>query len=285
MPPIRLMRKVRRPDGHGPGNGQYALQKALCARNLDWLRIGGRLRADEIPWFWCWRDRPAAAACARRGRPFIAGPNVLFDNSRAPGAAPGEREVLNAASCKLLFTESEWYRRLIERHRGPENAAPTVVWPYPIDPKPDGPISPTEYDLLIYVKSGRFRSLAAEVQRRYARSRIVRYGHYHREWLWQVASRSRCCLYLSDDDRGPLALAEILLSGCPTVGLATGAPFVQQGRTGILLDRLATAGCVEAIENCFGFHRQQVAALAGEQFDTGRIVRVIVEALGRLARP
>ena len=279
------MRRVERPDGRGPGNGQYALQKALRGRNLDWLRIGGRLRPDEIPWFWCWSDRPAAAAYARRGRPFIAGPNVLFDNSRAPGAGRGEREVLNAPSCQLLFTESEWYRRLIERHRGPQNRAPIVIWPYPIDPKPDGPISRAEYDVLIYVKSGRFPGLVAEVQRRYARSRIVRYGHYHRERLWQLARRSRCCLYLSDDDRGPLALAEILLSGCPTVGLPTGAPFVQQGRTGIRLDQLATASCVEAIENCFEFHRHHVAALAAEQFDTGRIVHVIVEALSRLAPP
>ena len=80
-------------------------------------------------------DRPVAAECAKNGRPFVAGPNVLFDNSRAPGAGPGEQAVLNAPSYRLLFTESEWYRRLIQRHRGPENRAPIVVWPYPIDPR------------------------------------------------------------------------------------------------------------------------------------------------------
>lgn len=279
------MRRVDRPDGRGPGNGQYALQRALRRRNLDWLRMGGHLHRHEIPWLWCWSDRPTATACASSERPFVAGPNVLFDNSRAPGAGRGERAILNARSCRLLFTESEWYRQLIERHRGPENRAPIVVWPYPIDPKPDGPIDPAEYDVLVYVKSGRFPGLAAEVQRRYARSRIVRYGHYRRRRLIELARRSRCCLYLSDDDRGPLALAEILLCGCPAVGLPTGAPFIQQGRTGIVLDQAGTARWVEAIEDCLEFHRNDVADLAAAQFDTGRIIDVIVEALGPLARP
>jgi hypothetical protein len=282
MPRIRLIRAVHRPTGRGPGNGQYALQKALRARDLSWLAVGGRLEADEIPWFWCWADRQAAAEWARSGRPFVAGPNVLFDDSRAPGTAPGEREVLGAASCVLLFTESEWYRRLIERNRGPNNRAPIVVCPYPIDPTPDGPHGAAGYDLLIYLKRGRFTRLAVELQGRYARSRVVRYGRYRRERLWQLARRSRSCAYLSDDDRGPLALAEILLCGCPTVGVPTGAPFVQQGRTGILLDQLLVGPCVEAIEDCLEFDRPHVAALAAEQFDTRRIVDTIVEALAEV---
>lgn len=279
------MRRVDRPDGRGPGNGQYALQKALRERNLDWLRIGGHLRGHEIPWIWRWTDRSIATAYASSNRPFVAGPNVLFDNSRTPGAGREERAILDARSCQLLFTESEWYHRLINRHRGPENVAPIVVWPYPIDPQPDGPIDPAEYDVLVYVKSGRFSGLVAEVQRRYARSRIVRYGHYRRRRLIDVARRSRCCLYLSDDDRGPLALAEILLCGCPAVGLPTGAPFIQPGRTGVVLDEAGTSRWVEAIEACLGLHRKDVADLAAEQFDTGRIIDVIVEALCPLARP
>lgn len=279
---IRLIRAINRPTGRGPGNGQFALQKALRARRPQWLEIGGVLQEQETPWFWCWADRPAAAACARAGRAFVAGPNLLFDNSRAPGAAPGERDVLEAASCRLLFTESHWYRGLIERHRGPHNRAPIVIWPYPIDPKPDGPLDPPEYELLIYVKSQRFAGLIGQLRRRYRRRRIIRYGHYHRRRFWEIGRRSRCCVYLSDDDRGPLALAEILLCGCPTVGVPTGAPFIQQGRSGILLDRLAIDDCVEAIEDCLEFDRRQVAALAAEQFNTKRIVDTIIKALDRI---
>ena len=283
MPKVRLIRAVTVAGRSGPRNGQYALQKALAARRPEWLQLGGTLQADEIPWFWCWLDRPAAAICARAGRPFIAGPNVLFDNSRFPGAGAGERDVLEAASCRLLFTESEWYRRLIDRHRGPANRAPVVIWPYPIDPKPGGPIDPPQYDLLLYVKTSGFSGLAAALGRRYLRSRRVRYGRYRRERLWQLARRSRCCLYLSDDDRGPLALAEILLCGCPTVGLPTGAPFVRQGRTGILLKRFSVPGCVEAIEDCLEFDRRKVAALAAEQFDPRRITGIVLGALEEAA--
>ena len=282
MTRIRLIRVVDAPSGRGPGNGQYALQKALFAEKPDWLEIGGELQDGDIPWFWCWLDRPTAATCAQDNRPFVAGPNLLFDNSRAPGAAPGEREVLNAAGCKLLFTESNWYRRLIDLHRGPNNRAPIVVWPYPIDPRPGGPIEPCEYDLLIYCKSNGFRNLVYELKRRYARSRVVRYGHYRRRRLWQLARRSAACLYLSDDDRGPLALAEILLCGCPTVGVATGAPFVEQGHTGIILDQFRITDCVEAIEDCLEFDRCHVAAWAARQFDTGRIVRTILYALATI---
>jgi len=283
MPKVRLIRRVTAPGRSGPRNGQYALQKALAARCPEWLAIAGTPEAGEIPWFWCWLDRPAAAACARTGRPFVAGPNVLFDNSRRPGAGAGEREVLEAAGCRLLFTESPWYRRLIRRHQGPANRAPVVIWPYPIDPKPPGPIDPPRYDLLLYVKNGRFPGLAAALRSRYRRVRIVRYGHYPRRRLGQLAGRSRCCVYLADDDRGPLALAEILLAGCPTVGLPTGAPFVRQGRTGILLKRLLVPDCVEAIEDCLEFDRRKVAALAAEQFDTRRIVGVVLGALEEVA--
>ena len=100
-------------DGRGPGNGQYALQKALRQYGPPWLTIGGGLRRGEIPWFWCWEDREVAASCARVGTPFVAGPNILFANSRAPCRFEAERAICNAASCRLLFTESEWYRRLI----------------------------------------------------------------------------------------------------------------------------------------------------------------------------
>ncbi len=36
--------------------------------------------------------------------------------------------------------------------------APIVLWPYPIDPLPGGPLPP-RYDLLIYEKSGFGRAL------------------------------------------------------------------------------------------------------------------------------
>ena len=275
---IRLIREVTQPGSSGPGNGQYALQKALRVSAPAWLNIGGTLRDGEIPWIWCWEDRDVAAACAAVGRPFVVGPNVLFENSRRPCRAPGEREICRAASCRLMFTESQWYGDLIEQYRGPLNRAPIVLWPYPIDPKPGGPL-PAEYDLLIYAKSGHRPGLIPRISRHFRRVRVLRYGGFRRKELFDAARRSRCCLYLSDDDRGPLALAEILLSGCPAIGLPTGAPFIEPGRTGVLVDRFRPATCIEATATCHRFDRGAVTTVANHRFDTTRIVRIVLGAL------
>ncbi len=100
----------------------------------------------------------------------------------------------------------------------------------------------------------------------------IHYGQYHREQLFEAARRSRACAYLADDDQGPLALQEILLAGCPTVGVRTGASFVTTGETGVLVDRLppgqqcvetdederALAGYVEAVEQAQAMGRESV---------------------------
>jgi len=52
-----------------------------------------------------------------------------------------------------MFCHSEWYRDLIAKHRRADNVSPIVLWPYPIDPWPGGPL-PDKYDLLIYAKNG-----------------------------------------------------------------------------------------------------------------------------------
>ena len=278
MPTVRLIRSVDAPGRSGPQNGQYALQRALRAQGPSWLAIGGPPRPGELPWFWSWQDRGLAVRLAREGRPFVIGPNVLFENSRRPCRLPAEREICNAASCRLMFTESPWYRRLIEEHRGPQNRAPIVIWPYPIDPAPGGPLPP-RHDLLIYAKSGYPADLIGRLKQSYRRSVLVAYGRYRRTELFEAARCCRACVYLSGDDRGPLALAEILLSGCPVVGVPTGAPFVRHGRNGILLERFDAGACIDAVEDCLELDRYRVAALAAEQFDTDRIVATVLGAL------
>ena len=275
---VRLIREVTRPGGCGPLNGQYALQKALRARRPDWLKIGGRLQRGEIPWFWCWEDRDAAAACARIGRPFVVGPNVLFEHSRRPCRVPAERDICHAASCRLIFTESAWYRDLIEQHRGANNRAPIVLWPYPIEPKPGRPL-PAVYDLLVYAKGAYRRDLVARLERRFPRMRLIVYGRFVRRELYAAARQSRCCLYLSTDDRGPLALAEILLAGCPAIGIPTGAPFIEPGRTGILIEQFRLEACLDAVERCHQFDRHSVATAANRQFDTTRIIDTVLGSL------
>lgn len=282
MPRIRLIRTVDVPGRSGPWNGQYALQRALRAAAWPWLALGGLPSAGEIPWFWCWLDRREAARWAGQGRPLIAGPNILFDRSWLPGAGPGEREILASESCRLLFTESAWYRELIAAHRGPDNRAPIVIWPYPIEPRPGGPLA-DRYPLLVYLKSRRLESLAARLLGWFPGSRLVVYGAYERSDLWETARRARACAYLSDDDRGPLALAEILLAGCPCVGVPRGAPFVEPGFSGVVLPEWDAIGALAGVHRCLEMDRDAVARHAAARFDTASILATLHAALAPLA--
>jgi hypothetical protein len=122
---------------------------------------------------------------------------------------------------------------------------------------------------------------------------VLHYGQYKREQLFEAARRSRACAYLADDDHGPLALQEILLAGCPTVGVRTGAPFIQDGVTGVFVDRLpsgakcvkndadevALATFVERIQRIQQTDRHSVRAAASEVFGTEHIAGQIIEAL------
>ena len=156
-----------------------------------------------------------------------------------------------------------------------------MLWPYPIEPKPRGPL-PAEYDLLIYAKSGYNQGLLAEMHRRYRRSVVIRYGSYQRAELFHAARRSRACLYLSDDDRGPLALAEIMLAGCPAVGVAKGAPWIEEGRMGVVVDQLCPEYQSDAVEDLLEWDRQEVRRLAVERFDTERTASAVLGALGKV---
>ncbi len=109
----------------------------------------------------------------------------------------------------------------------------------------------------------------------------------------EAARRSRACAYLADDDHGPLALQEILLAGCPTVGVRTGASFVKTGETGVLVDPLppgrqcvetdrderALAGYLEAVEQAQAMDRESVRQLSAEQFDSRSIVDQVIATL------
>lgn len=281
LPDVRLVRRVDAPTGRGPGNGMFALQRALARTAPGWLKIGGAWLPGEIPWFWSWEDRPAAALCAELGIPFVTGPNQLFSDSRAPGRDPAERAIVAAPSCRLVFTESAWYRELIRCHQGPAQRAPIVLWPYPIEPPPEGPLPP-EFDVLVYLKSGCPGELPDILGRRWKRVAVVRYGCYGRGELIATARRSRACLYGSIDDRGPLALAEILLAGCPAVGVPRGAPWIRHARTGYRVACFDPVAVCRAIGNCHGLSRQTVRDHAQRRFDTARTVRIILAALRRV---
>ena len=300
--PVELIGPVDAPGGNGPSNGMYALQRALRNRidaGLDWLSIKPLpVSEGALPWFWNWADRRYAAWWDSEGLPFVQGPNLLFTNSGSPRIDAEECALLDAANCRAMFCHSEWYRDLIARHRGPANKSPIILWPYPIDPWPGEPL-PDAYDLLIYAKNGHRPQLLEHLAEVFPRHIQVHYGRYRREELFEAARRSRACAYLADDDHGPLALQEILLAGCPTVGVRTGASFVKTGKTGVVVDRLPPgASCVEcdadtmaldafidAIEQAQTSDRGLVREVAVEQFDTTRILENLLESLNSVSQP
>lgn len=294
--PVELIGSVHGAGSNGPQNGMQALQAALRKRinsGLDWLSIRS-LPASQgaLPWFWNWGIRSYAAWWARQGEPFVQGPNMLFMDSQSPRIDEEECTLLDAPSCRAMFCHSEWYRDHISAHRGPMNRSSIELWPYPIDPWPGEPL-PAKYDLLIYAKNGYRPQLLEHLARIYPKHLQIHYGRYRREELFQAARQSQACAYLADDDHGPLALQEILLAGCPTVGVRTAAAFVQSGENGFLVRRLPPGeACIQteddatalvdylhALTMAQNLNRNDVRALAVERFSTERIINVILNAL------
>jgi hypothetical protein len=177
-------------------------------------------------------------------------------------------------------------------HRGPANQSEIILWSYPIDPWPGQPL-PDAYDLLIYAKNGHRPQLLEHLAEIFPRHVQIHYGRYPRKELFEAAHRSRACAYLADDDHGPLALQKILLAGCPTVGVRTGASFVRTGGTGVVVDGLPPGGkCaesdddvralavfMEAIEQAQSMDRHSVRDRAAQQIDCDRIVDSIITAV------
>jgi len=282
---VRLIREVTTPGRSGPHNGQYALQNAFRQASPPWLKIGGTLQQEEIPWFWSWEDWNSIIIRVLARRPFVIGPNVLFADRHHPCNLPSERILCASPYCSLMFTESPWYRDLIQENLKPTSQSRIVLWPYPIDPWPQEPL-PAEYDVLIYAKGkyrrGRVDHLILQLMQEFPNHRLLIYRKYRRTALFDAARRSRCCVYLSEDDRGPLALAEILLAGCPAVGVPKGSPWLAAEGLGTHVPELSLDALRSAIKDLWSRDRSAVRAEAARLFDTRQITQTIVDALSQL---
>lgn len=258
-----------------------ALQQRLRASCPPWLRIGGDLQYGEIPWFWCWLDGPQVKLFAEQRWPFICGPNILFHDCTHPGGKDYERAIVHSPSCLLQFTESEWYATLIKSYCQ-ENQAPIVLWSYPIEPRPGGPLA-AKYDVLIYHKLGPDGPpITVPVCARW-HAKALYYGDFTRGELYEAARRSRCCLYLSATDRGPLALAEIMLAGCPAVGVPMGSPWVVDGKSGFSIRDWSERRVMAALTKAMSLDRREVRAWAMGRFSTRKTVDTILSELEKIA--
>jgi glycosyltransferase involved in cell wall biosynthesis len=147
--------------------------------------------------------------------------------------------------------------------------------------------------LLIYAKNGHRPGLLEFLANMFRSHVQIHYGKFKREELADAASKSRACVYLADDDHGPLALQEILLSGCPVVGVSTGASFVKDGVTGVMVDKMPSSPefhlsyddsqflirYLSAIGLAMTLDRQAIREFALNQFDENAITDKIIECL------
>jgi len=255
----------------------YALQRVLRDANWPWLKIGGVLEYGDIPWFWSWEDAHAAVQWMDLGFPYFLGPNVFFKNSRIPGCDLYEMQLLKARNCLGIFTESLWYERLIRRFCESQDV-PIHRFSYPIWPEPHGPTDP-QIDLLVYLKTMSLTPTASLLCDRWLKSYLIVYGHYQREELLAAARQSRVCAYLCSDDRGPLALAEILLAGCPAVGVECGAPWVTHPGLGREVPDLGFLALEAACDDLMDWDRSGVRTAAQEYFNPQNAVATIRHAL------
>ena len=70
-------------------------------------------------------------------------------------------------------------------------------------------------------------------------------------------------------------MAEILLSGCPAVGVPRGAPWIVDGQTGFQVQAFDFPSLCAAIEQAMQLDRQAVRAAARERFDADATVQTI----------
>src|SRR5262245_11939992 len=195
---VVLVREVTEPAGSGPWNGMFALQQALRERMPDWFRIGSQSRSNELCWYWNWQDIDLALERIARGQPFVIGPNVSFALSGDPGGGYGERAMLDAPICRATMCHSAVYGELSRANLVWRSRALIGRYPYTILPLPDSP-DRAHHDLLIFEKTGgKYISLESALRAIYPRSVTLRYGTFQREDLYEVARRSRACVYLCD---------------------------------------------------------------------------------------
>jgi len=271
-------------NNRGPAVGMFALQQALRKHGLpDWLSIGDgeRLDYDVIPCYWLYTHGRDAVKCHEQGRPFIIGQNMLFEDSRNPKRYGHEWIICESPHCRLILTDGVGrYEKLIGENLGANSKAKVVAVPYPV--RPSYYVSPLISDVLIYAKSGYTEETIESICSEFQNCRVARYGQYTRKNLIHAASDAKCCLYLSDNDRMPIAAAEILLTGCPLIGTAYGCPVVKAiPMIGMCIPDLTIATCVYAINELLELRwsRERIRVQATEFFSPARIAPLVIAAL------
>lgn len=280
---VQLIRPILAPGRDDFSIGMHTLQKSLRQRikgGLDWLEIKD-LPAERgaLAWFWHYTDRSYANWWNDQGQPFVQGPNMLFLNSDNPRIDLDENRLLDASNCKGMICLSTWYSDLINQHKGPSNTSTVFNCPYPIDVDPGGPTD-IKYDLLIFSKNVHRPQLLEYLAEQFPRC-ILFHNGFQRGALLQAARSSRACVYLAENDHGSMILSEILLTGCPVVGVRNGAAFVDEGTTGLIVEQFPPGPkCFQSDRDSASLTQLRNAIRAAEEMSHERVRDAAMSTFG-----
>jgi len=287
------------PMGHrldstsGPTVLTAALTEALEADERFAPFAGEHIDAD-ILWAPTYCDTPALLDWIRAGREVAIGPNVVFADSRRPGAGPHEPEILAYDRYRAIFFLSRWYAELGRSHFRQQTRHRLVDFPLPFSWRAGPWRTVIDRDAMVYLKGGPAEeAVAAQIAETFPTAALVRYGAFTRERLLQAARTSRACFYVSREDHYPLAAVEIGLMGCPIISDERSCPVALHGLTGVVVpvrewtpvapfEWSDTAGedLAAMWDAAIALDRARVRETVLTRHDPGAVVRRIATALG-----
>ena len=299
----KVRRKVCRYAGTRPGglastSGPTVLGAAIseCLSGDERFAPidGTESGANDVIWIPTYADTARLMQAIRAGRRVAIGPNVVFANSRAPGSALHEKEILAYENYAAIFFLSRWYSELARLHFKQQHGHVLLDFPLPATWTREPWTAKIEADALIYVKGGAVENaIADQLAARFPNHVRIDYGAYERGQFLDAARTSRVCFYLSHEDHYPLASVELGLMGCPIVSDEKSCPVLIHRVTGIarpVRERdtespfawsdYAASDLASAWYGAVALDREQVRETTLRRHDPGVCVERIANALG-----
>jgi hypothetical protein len=163
---------------------------------------------------------------------------------------------------------------------------------YPVNPSCylSSPYVARMYDILIYKKFGcddTYRSVM-KIFSSY-KTNTITYGEYKIDQLINLATTSKCCIYLSCGETGGTACAEILCNGCPIISYYRNLTYGDDGKNCI---KLPDNGSfiykpdliLEHYNTCLKMNNITIATDAREKFDLTKIASNTIALLKKISQ-
>ena len=221
------------------------------------------------------------------GNIIICGPNSFF---KGGGVTEYEKYLIENKNYKYLFLHPKQYSNSTYFQQFLENITIYDII-YPVDPRcyVSSPEIDRIYDVLIYKKFGcedTYNSVIKIFQS--YNTNTVSYGSYKIEHLTYLASRSKCCIYLSCGETGGTACAEILCNGCPIISYCGNLTYGDDNENCIKLPDNGTFlykphVILQHYDTCSKMDNLLITNKAREKFDIEKITSNILSLLAKIA--